>query len=153
MYDENQLKELKPIIAISYYVDDRILMGGTFENIPENAIGACIRESVPFVAGKGELKLETFIFNLFVGKAFNSREAFEQNKNNGTEKSHIELLEALQQGLSMVVLTKDGFYPLNRGDVVFSTYEEMVSAINKIRQTFESVNILVQNAEVPRMHR
>ena len=162
MYDEKVLELMQPKMSIEYRIEAGMLTGGTFDNIPENAFGAHIGASFPVVGANGEFRLGGTSYDLFVGEVFEVNGLLEKvNKpvegNDAiivaNEISKEKIQEYQSKGITKVVSTKIGVVPLKYGDAAFSTQEEMAAAITKINQTFKSVNISVQNAEMPRMHR
>ncbi len=162
MYNDDELQSMMPRMSIEYRIEAGFLNNGTFDNIPENAFGAHIVTSFPIVGADGKFRNFRTSYDLFVGKVFEVKELLEQI-NNQTENNNTmfvtdgiseEMIKEYQEaGIQNVVSTKNGVAPLRYGDVAFATQEEMAAAITKINQTFKSVDILVQNAETPRIHR
>lgn len=162
MYSEEELQFMTPKMSIEYRVEQGFLHSGTFDNIPENAFGAHICTHFPTVAANGEFRFSSDSFDLFVGETFEVKDLLSQiNKPSENSETVIvanniakeTIKEYEKAGVKRVVSTKSGVIPLRYGDAAFSTHEEMAQAITKISQTFNSVNISVQNQEAPKMHR
>ena len=156
MYNDSQLQLMTPRMTVEYRIEPDFLTNGTFDNIPENAFGAHIGASFPVVNADGEFNLSWTSYDLYVGKVFELKKLLEQTtENNVTTNEALkeQIKEYEKAGITNVVSTKWGIFPLRYGDAVFSTQEEMATAIATIDRHFKSVNISVQNAEIPRFHK
>ncbi len=158
MYNDDELQSMLPRMTIEYRIEAGFLNSGTFDNVPENAFGAHIATFFPIVDVDGKFRISSHSYDLFVGEVFKVKELLEQinnpTKNNNTMFVTEGMLKEYQQtGIQNVVSTKNGVVPLKYGDAAFATQEEMAATITKINQTFNSIDILVQNAETPGIHR
>ena len=144
-------------MAIEYRTEVGFLNDGTFDNVPENAFGAHIVTSFPVVSADGKFRNFFASYDLYVGKVLELNELLEQmNKSTDTVNVAIskeKIKEYQEAGIQNVVYTKMGIAPLGYGDAAFGTQEEMAAAVNKIDQTFRSVNISLQNAETQKIQK
>ncbi len=162
MHSDDELQFLTPRMSIEYRDAFAFLSNGTFDNIPKDAFGAHIVASFPVVGADGKFRNFRTSYELYVGKVFKVEELLEQLYKNSeiifvvsnTCSTPIDRLEEFnRKGIQNVVAIKNGILPLMDGDVAFATNEEMAAAITKINQTFNSVNISLQNAETQKMQR
>lgn len=144
MYSDEVLQTMVPKMSIKYIVEDGIASYGDFDNIPENATGACIGTTFPIVGPKGNFMFTSESYNLYVGDIIDISGYSEIN----VPKEKIQKFQ--KAGIKQVVSTKLGIVSLSSGDAVFSTQEEMAQAIAKINETFKSVSFSVQNSETLR---
>lgn len=157
MYNDDELQFLTPKMAIEYRTEAGFLNDGTFDNVPENAFGAHIIASFPVVSADGKFRNFFASYDLFVGKVLELKELLEQMNNStdtvGVAISKEKIKEYQEAGIQNVVSTKNGIAPLGFRDAVFASQEEMAVAVNKIDQTFKSINISLQNAEIQKIQK
>ena len=143
MYTMEELELMKPRMVIDYWTSNQEgFIAGTFDSVPENTYRANISTIYPVVGADGDFRLSRVSYNLFVGKVVN----IESSLDNSSIVAIVykeQLKKLYEAGVKNAVLTK----PLGEFDLVFPTKEGMEAAIEKIGQTFNSVDFNIQNSE------
>ena len=152
MISDEELETMKPKMSIEYGIDPDTLSYGNFDDIPKNAYMAKIQYTFFKVGANATFDIDSTSYNLYVGQVLKTTDLKrlndKLNKNSQAVTNDEKILkDYLERGIENVTITKNGIIPLNNYDKVFSTYEEMVEAITKIKETFQSVDFIVQNAE------
>jgi len=153
MYNIEELQSFKPKLIVQYKIGSYLIKGNV-DYVPENAFGAIISFTFPIVNAKGRISFGLHSYNLFVGTKIKIDDVL-QNNHSKVENDEFfvkakKLTKGIEEwrkkGFTDIVSTSFGFLPVDYQDEVFETNNEMASAIKKISESFNSIDIIIQNS-------
>jgi len=149
------LEILKPRLSIEYYEDYNCLTGGNFEYIPENIKGARIAHCFANVNCDGKYVMDAIEYNLYIGSEIDINTALMEPSRNEYQLDKLCELGKLGFKKAVFLETLDennhiAIRPLGYEDMVCETREELIESINKIKSTFDSLKITVEETQKTR---
>ncbi len=144
-----------------------MLAGGSFQDIPQDTVGARVSYGFPFIGPDGRYDRSGQSYYLYVGEKFNIKELLDTHMNLDellhSHPIHVQadrdLLETyLRDNVKEVVyLFTEGkpwpgiIKPVREGDKVYATREEMDRSIHEIYNTYMATNFSVSFENIDSM--
>ena len=150
LLDKEMLEFLKPKIFVKYQTAPNVVEPGNFNYVPMSTYIAHIYQSFPMVGANGNMQCKVFSFDIYVGKSLSIQNMIVQTEDNFVEEKLISLKE---QGYTKIVIPtpyenqkRPLILPVKEQDKICSNYDELVTTIKNIYDSYNSANITIQNA-------
>ena len=146
MYSKEVLELVKPSISVSYRADENLEKLGDFDEVPKDAMVAKINQKTHFIKADGRLFFNVASCYVYVGEEIDIHKALGQGEK---KEFHKEMSEMKENDITKAVIVpfseKQIILPVGFCDKVVSTNEELASAVQRIKHTFDSLKLTVEN--------
>ena len=148
MFNTYSLEEMRPKIEVEYRTAPNMLEDGSLDLVPENAVGARVSQLFPTVTTKGNFRMHSSFYNIYVGKKISINEIMKNTKSSKTKRL---LKEYESKGYWNIVLltyndNSEEIRPLGVGEEVLSSKQELKEMLQLIKNAYYSVDYDIRNS-------